>query len=96
MRLIVYPCTCSKEKEYDIFYNLERVMDEIVEFVTAPSLNELSDVAMTLSCLAHAIFPKWVYLLPLAGRSQDKGIKRAQENGCCRSKNWCNEEKQDA
>jgi len=81
---------CSYEGEFDIAFNLHRILDELIEWAREPSSDEWSDVMINISCALHAIWPSWHWLLPGAGRSMDKGIRRFAEHGCCRSlRNAC-------
>jgi hypothetical protein len=91
MQRIRYTCKCSRLGEYSIRYNLSRVIDEVLEFVTHPSKDEGSDVMMNISTLLHAVIPAWVWLLPGASIAQSKGLARYVDHGCCRSaRHSCN------
>ncbi len=82
---IQYTCKCSHEGEDSPQFNWKRTTEEVVEFLHAPSMCELSDVILNFSCFLHALFSWWKWVLPGGGRSQRKGMSRYRLHGCCRS-----------
>jgi hypothetical protein len=85
MKKIVYTCSCSRRGEADVLFRLARLWDEVVELICDGSIEEAGDVIFQISLLLHALAPAWVWLLPGAVRSQEKGVQRYAMTGCCRS-----------
>ena len=86
MRRIQYTCQCSRVGEFDVLFNAKRLVEESIEWASAPSVDEWSDMMINVSCLLHSIFNWWVWIVPGGGKSQDKGLTRYALHGCCRSK----------
>lgn len=86
MDKIQYTCDCSREGEYEMSYHLHRFIEEVGEFIDEPSMDEWGDVMMQVSLMIHCIIPSFVWLLPGAEMSQNKGLQRYKSYGCCRSK----------
>lgn len=86
-----YSCKCSSDITHlTTRYFLSRLIEELIEFIQKPSLDELSDVMCICSNIVYTITGLQIYL-PLAKRSFDKGRKRVEQHGCVRSyRNRCN------
>ena len=76
-------CKCCKQQS--MRYYVVRLIEEIVEFIECPSLDELGDCMAITSQIAHNITGIVIYL-PLSKRSFDKGANRYKLHGCVRSK----------
>ena len=63
------------------------LFDEVVELITEPSRDELSDVTYSLNRLAGALVGKpYIGMFPYVGLHKEKVEKRMRDHGCIRSK----------
>ena len=65
---------------------LADVVDEVIEFVHAPSMDEFSDISWGIGRLLGALTSRAVVRMPGDGRHYRKIAARMAEYGCVRSK----------
>lgn len=85
-------CMCSMQRdELDAAYYKARLIEECIEFISEPSMDEFSDCMLLLSLLVYTLTDVGL-VLPCARRSLDKGRIRVELHGCVRSyRNRCSE-----
>lgn len=83
-------CTCSMQGPHlDAAYYKGRLMEECVELIHGPCVDELADCMLLLSLLIHTVTGVGL-VLPYAGLSLKKGVIRVELHGCVRSyRNRC-------
>ena len=70
-------------------YLIGRLIDEVIEFVILPSVDELGDIACIASQIVYLVTGVPV-ILPYAEIALSKGRRRYEEHGCVRSvRNKC-------
>lgn len=81
-----YACTCSSEVDkLTPFYFAKRFFEELIEFLKAPSKDELSDCMLMITQFIYVVTGH-VVIMPYAQLSLQKGRDRVNAHGCVRSK----------
>ena len=83
-------CECSThDKPLSVWYFTKRLIEELIEWMRTPCIDEWSDVMLMCSQLLLSATHS-LYIFPYAERSLAKGLARAEQYGCVRSlRNKC-------